>query len=84
MGDGTTTDAGVRTRGRGGRSGHRRLRVTWLSYLAASVLHPGRPAEVEGRVKGAPGVRVHPSREGHVYLKVSLIFSPACLRLPLA
>ena len=56
-----------------------------VAVLPACVcLHPGRSAEVEGRVKGAPGVRVHPSRERHVYLKVSLIFSPACLRLPLA
>ena len=84
MADGTTTDADVRTRGRGGRSGHRRLRVTRLSYLPASIHTRVRPAEVEGSGKGAPGVRVHPSREGHVYLKVSLIFSPACLRLPLA
>jgi hypothetical protein len=46
--DGTTTDADVRTRGRGGRSGHRRLRVTRLSYLPASVHTRGRSAEVEG------------------------------------
>lgn len=53
------------------------------SYCRTSY-HAGRRAEVVGRETGALGVRVHPSREGHVYLKVSLIFSPVCLRLPLA
>lgn len=34
--------------------------------------------------EGAPGEVGAPSSGGEAYLKTSLIFSPACLRLPLA
>jgi hypothetical protein len=82
--DGTTTDA-WRSHPESRRSVGEPEAAGRAAVLPAASVHAReRPAEVEGREKGAPAVRVHPSREGHVYLKTSLIFSPACLRLPSA
>ena len=44
----------------------------------------GRVVKITRAVLDVRGLRVCPVPRGHAYLKVSLIFSPACLRLPLA